>query len=311
MSVITHIPPVNIWDAICKDIGSRYSPPKDDTESELVKTPRVEYDSSIHHPAFYGKMHKKIDVDGDPLMNFDPAIGHPSVVGHALLDRPDTPPPPSPPPPPPKDTCSPTDYLTNYIFPVLLPAIEKMLTEARSEKCFERKRTKFNALDFLAAYLYNKNTQHTDRGDVELTDIPFVQEWLVDHPRPPLPKSLIWSDAEATLIIQSHWRAFKVRREPEIQELRQWQREWREENSNIKEEVTHFWAEKIPDVDDASDVEQEVNPVESDDVEIPATPSATSQASATTPKPTSPEPSEEGTGGEEIAKPAQFISTNP
>jgi hypothetical protein len=32
---------------------------------------------------------------------------------------------------------SPRDYLEAYIFPVLLPALEEMLKQAKTEKCFE------------------------------------------------------------------------------------------------------------------------------------------------------------------------------
>ena len=43
-----------------------------------------------------------------------------------------------------------------------------------------------------------------------------------------------------------------MRIEPEVQELRGWQREWAEENANIKERVDHFWAEKMPDAGEQS-----------------------------------------------------------
>lgn len=38
-----------------------------------------------------------------------------------------------------------------------------------------------------------------------------------------------------------------MRKNPEVQELRQWQREWREENENINRRVNEFWDKKMPD----------------------------------------------------------------
>ena len=39
----------------------------------------------------------------------------------------------------------------------------------------------------------------------------------------------------------------QVRREPEIQELRIWQREWRQETENIQKKVDSFWRRNMPD----------------------------------------------------------------
>ncbi|XP_032748691.1 IQ domain-containing protein K isoform X3 [Rattus rattus] len=50
--------------------------------------------------------------------------------------------------------CSPRDYLEMFIFPVLLPGMANLLHQAKREKCFERKRTKFIACDFLTEWLY-------------------------------------------------------------------------------------------------------------------------------------------------------------
>lgn len=41
----------------------------------------------------------------------------------------------------------------------------------------------------------------------------------------------------------------QVRREPDVQELRVWQREWREENRGIQHRVTEFWDKQMPDGD--------------------------------------------------------------
>ncbi len=35
-----------------------------------------------------------------------------------------------------------------------------------------------------------------------------------------------------------------------MQELRQWQREWREENENISQKVSEFWDKQMPEGQD-------------------------------------------------------------
>ncbi|XP_042336796.1 IQ domain-containing protein K [Sceloporus undulatus] len=140
-------------------------------------------------------------------------------------------------------TCSPREFLEHYIFPVLLPGIAELLLQAKKEKCFERKRTKFIALDFLTEWLYNHNAKRKDDPFVEFFEIPFVKDWLKDHPRPPIALSLLLSEEEASNIIQSFWRGYRVRCEPEVQELRQWQKHLRE-TKNIFRRVREFWAKQ-------------------------------------------------------------------
>ncbi|XP_072454093.1 IQ domain-containing protein K [Notamacropus eugenii] len=140
-------------------------------------------------------------------------------------------------------TCSPREYLENFIFPVLLPGMANLLHQAKKEKCFERKKTKFIACDFLTEWLYNQNPKRIGEPFTEFFSIPFVADWLKIHPRPPIPLSLLLSEEEATLIIQSFWRGYLVRCEPEIQELRQWQKQLREDN-HIRERVKEFWAKQ-------------------------------------------------------------------
>ncbi|XP_038957093.1 IQ domain-containing protein K isoform X4 [Rattus norvegicus] len=78
-------------------------------------------------------------------------------------------------------TCSPRDYLEMFIFPVLLPGMANLLHQAKREKCFERKRTKFIACDFLTEWLYNQNPKRAGEPFTEFFSIPFVEEWLADQ----------------------------------------------------------------------------------------------------------------------------------
>ncbi|NXF80887.1 IQCK protein, partial [Sclerurus mexicanus] len=149
---------------------------------------------------------------------------------------------PAPEPPDPK-TCSPREYLEYYVFPVLLPGLAGLLHEAEKEKCFEGRRTKFIALDFLTEWLYNKNPKREDESFTEFFSIPFVKDWLKDHPRPPIPLSLLLSEEEASIIIQSFWRGYRVRCDSEIQQLRQWQKRLREER-HINKVVKKFWTKQ-------------------------------------------------------------------
>ncbi|XP_064448683.1 IQ domain-containing protein K isoform X4 [Mirounga angustirostris] len=96
-----------------------------------------------------------------------------------------------------------------------------------------RKRTKFIACDFLTEWLYN--------------------------PRPPIPLSLLLTEEEAALCIQSFWRAYLVRCDPEIQELRQWQKKLREDK-HIRERVKIFWAKQEQKVKCKMEDDEEVAP---------------------------------------------------
>uniref|UniRef100_A0A670YLZ2 IQ motif containing K n=1 Tax=Pseudonaja textilis TaxID=8673 RepID=A0A670YLZ2_PSETE len=132
------------------------------------------------------------------------------------------------------------EFLECYIFPVLLPGMVELLHEAKKQRCFERKQTRFIALDFLTEWLYNHNAKRRDEPFVEFFEIPFVKDWLKDHPRPPIPLSLLLTEKDASHIIQTFWKGYRVRCHPEVQELRQWQKHLRE-TKNIHRRVREFW----------------------------------------------------------------------
>ncbi|BFZ18146.1 hypothetical protein BsWGS_21184 [Bradybaena similaris] len=254
MSVIISLPEASLWQQICAEFAQQRLAIDEEDEADSVATDYDDFNPAKHNPVFYGRMFAKVSTDADVYAEFDSAVSHPSCVGYSFASKPaivDRLPPPMPPN---RFICSPTEYLNYYVFPWLLPALEAMMKEAKMEKCFERKRTKFNACDFITEYLYthNPNAGQEVRKDMQFCDIPFVKQWLTDHPRPPLPKSLIWTEEEAAVVIQSFWRGYLVRRLPDVQELRLWQREWRQENLDSHRLVTEFWDQQMPESEDSS-----------------------------------------------------------
>uniref|UniRef100_K7E7G5 IQ motif containing K n=2 Tax=Ornithorhynchus anatinus TaxID=9258 RepID=K7E7G5_ORNAN len=215
-------PAGGLWEQICNEYEAEQPPfPEGYKVREATVTSAIPLESTI-------------------LSHFNLQHFYPVSLDYSAIQN--VPPPPLPEVPEVIDpkTCSPKDYLETYIFPVLLPGLVELLHQAKKEKCFERRRTKFIACDFLTEWLYNQNPKRTDESFTEFFSIPFVVDWLKDHPRPPVPLSLLLSEEGAALIIQSFWRGYRIRCDPEVQELRQWQKQLRQEK-HIRERVKEFW----------------------------------------------------------------------
>ncbi|XP_072733811.1 IQ domain-containing protein K isoform X6 [Ciconia boyciana] len=203
----------NLWERVCAEYEAEQ--PKFPDVPEL-KHGSVSLEAGILQPLRMEQFYSACAAD---------------TVGQQLLPVPEVAPFPEPPDP---KICSPREYLEYYIFPVLLPGMAELLHRAKNEKCFERKRTKFIACDFLTEWLYN--------------------------PRPPIPLSLLLSEEEASIVIQSFWRGYRLKRrslvtvrcDSEIQELRQWQKQLREDKNIIKT-VKEFWTkQEAKDFNDVS-----------------------------------------------------------
>lgn len=73
-----------------------------------------------------------------------------------------------------------------------------------------------------------------------------------------------------------------MRKDTEVQELRQWQREWREETHGVQEKVTDFWEKKMPGGGEPTpaDSEDNINKENIDSIVKPPSPVAVSEGDA-------------------------------
>ncbi|XP_055265568.1 IQ domain-containing protein K isoform X2 [Moschus berezovskii] len=208
---VSELPSKNLWEQICEEYEAELPP---FPEGYKVKQDAVVTVSPLEEMVFHG-------FNAEHLYPV-PRLTVVSQASCSQVKRETVDP----------KTCSPKEFLEMFIFPVLLPGMASLLHQAKKEKCFERKRTKFIACDFLTEWLYN--------------------------PRPAIPLSLLLTESEAALCIQSFWRAYLVRCDPEIQELRQWQKKLREDK-HIRQRVKIFWGKqeqkvkcKMEDEDEAA-----------------------------------------------------------
>ncbi|XP_062999599.1 IQ domain-containing protein K [Elgaria multicarinata webbii] len=251
------LPTLSLWDQICAEFEAKEPlhpdhPDHDEEKRKSVLDEKEELDLTLQTP---------LTAESTPPLSGEQSKS-PSIEELASQKTPSLLFLPLTPELPDLKTCSPREFLENYIFPELLPGMAELLHQAKKEKCFERKRTKFIALDFLTEWLYNHNPKRKDEPFVEFFEIPFVKDWLKDHPRPPIPLSLLLTEEEAGNIIQSFWRGYRVRCEPEVQELRQWQKHLRE-TKNIIKRVREFWAKQEKKVGTKLEDSVEPTPVRS------------------------------------------------
>ncbi|KAM6155694.1 IQ domain-containing protein K [Rhynchocyon petersi] len=212
-------PAKNLWEQICEEYEAELP---SSPESYRTKQEAVMKVSAVTETVFHG--FNREHFSSVPHFTMASQIACPQVKSKTTDSK----------------TCPPRDYLEMFVFPVLLPGIASLLHQAKNEKCFERKRTKFLACDFLTEWLYNHNSKRADEPFTDFVSIPFVAEWLKHHPRPPLPLSLLLTEEEAAVLIQSFWRGYLARCDPEIQELRHWQKKLREDK-HIHQRVKIFW----------------------------------------------------------------------
>ncbi|CAL8100210.1 unnamed protein product [Orchesella dallaii] len=137
--------------------------------------------------------------------------------------------------PPNLSTCKSKDFLDFYVFPYVLPAIQALLTFARVNRVFQCRFCTFNALDYIVEYLYNNNPRYPERlqNPIPIFEIPFAKAWLEKHPRKPPPKWMLMSSEEAARIIQRAIRGYMVRCRKDVQEMRQF---WKDYRKDMEEE---------------------------------------------------------------------------
>ncbi|KAI4488941.1 hypothetical protein M0804_004439 [Polistes exclamans] len=133
----------------------------------------------------------------------------------------------------------PSNYLNKEIFPLLLPAMEKMLAEAHRWNVLKVQKCRFNGLDYLAEILWNLNPKYPKRKIKWHTvfEIPQFKLLLRLHPRPIFPMSWLLTKEEAALYIQKYVRGWLVRKSDNVQEMRQFWKALAEEKADITQNL--------------------------------------------------------------------------
>ncbi|XP_045462299.1 IQ domain-containing protein K-like [Harmonia axyridis] len=123
------------------------------------------------------------------------------------------------------------DFLETKVTPLLKKGMLSALKEAERQNCLDRQRTDFDPIDHISEYLWNNNPEFPQRlnENKKIHDMHWVMEYLKENPRPFFPYHLIWSNDFAAIKIQAFLRGYWVRRQEEVQEVRRFWKQLKEE----------------------------------------------------------------------------------
>ena len=104
----------------------------------------------------------------------------------------------------------PIEILHEELLPTVLPCINELLRIIKEDKEYETER--LNSINWMVEYLYRNNPRYkSQRREMELLDIPFVQKILSQRPQPPLPLHLRLTKNDAATLIQAGVRGYMAR----------------------------------------------------------------------------------------------------
>ncbi|CAH1104883.1 unnamed protein product [Psylliodes chrysocephalus] len=112
--------------------------------------------------------------------------------------------------------------LEKILFDMIKPVLNEILYRIHCEDGFYKQKSSFNGLDYISEYCYNCNPKYPERNKswTYIFDMPWVKDYLKEHPRPYYPKSLLMSKNTAAKYIQAHVRGYWVRKRSDLLEIR-------------------------------------------------------------------------------------------